>query len=150
MTCITSLMHTRVQTVDAASSVAEVEALFISGQVSCVPVTCGNGGVIGVISSTDMMRFHATRYDAASTRAGQLCSHRPIVVKPQATLAEVAAEMVARRIHHAVVAEGRRVLGVVSSLDFVSRFRAQAVAAAGAAGGSGACEPGKASGVAQA
>ncbi len=120
---IDSLMQTLVQTVDIDDSVAQIETFLATQRRSWVPVTNGEGQVIGVISASDLLKFHAEQRDPQAVRAWQLCTYRPIIVGPQAALADVAAEMVARHVHHVVVAEGPRVLGVVSSLDFVARFR---------------------------
>lgn len=119
---IALLMQTHVQTVAMDDTVAQVEALLAAERRSWVPVTEGNGTVIGVISASDVLQFHAQQRDAHAVYAWQLCTYKPVVVEPQAALADVAAQMVERHIHHVVVAEGGQLRGVVSSLDFVARF----------------------------
>ncbi len=118
---IASLMQSRVQTVDMDATVAEVEACLAAEHRSWVPVTEG-GRVMGVISASDVLQFHAQGRDAQTVHAWQLCTYKPVVVPPEADLADVAAEMIERHIHHVVVAEGAQVRGVVSSLDFVAHF----------------------------
>ncbi|MCE2657781.1 MAG: CBS domain-containing protein [Rubrivivax sp.] len=119
---IASLMQSHVQTVAMDDTVAQVEAFLVAEHRSWVPVTEGDGTVVGVISTSDVLQFHAQQRDAQAVPAWQLCTYKPVVVPPQAGLAEVAMQMVERHIHHVVVAEGTQVRGVVSSLDFVARF----------------------------
>lgn len=78
--------------------------------------------MLGVIGAADLMRFRAQGLAGPAVRAWQLCTYKPIVVGPDATLAEVALLMVERNIHHVVVMETGRLSGVVSSLDFVRTF----------------------------
>jgi len=75
--------------------------------------------VVGVISATDLLQFHAQERDPATVRAWQLCTYKPISVDQATPLGEVARVMVERRIHHVVVTGDAGLVGVVSSLDFV-------------------------------
>jgi CBS domain-containing protein len=117
---IATLMHRGVQAVGIDDSVASVESFLREKALTWVPVTDDQGTVIGVISCSDLLLFHAQQRDAADVPAWQLCSYKPVVVGPQASLPEVAREMVQRRIHHVVVADREQVLGVVSAMDFVA------------------------------
>ena len=119
---IAMLMQPHVRTVAMDFTVAQVEALLAGERRSWVPVIEDNGVVIGVISASDVLQFHAQQRNAQATQAWQLCTYKPLVVEPQAALADVAAQMVERHIHHVVVAERGQLRGVVSSLDFVDRF----------------------------
>ena len=94
----------------------------------------GRGDVVGVVSASDLVGFHAQGRDAAATRAWQMCSYKPIVVDADTPVSVVAALMVERGIHHVVVIQGGGIVGVVSSLDFVRTFAApgQATVAGGA------------------
>ena len=84
----------------------------------------GRGDVVGVVSASDLVGFHAQGRDAAATRAWQMCSYKPIVVDADTPVSVVAALMVERGIHHVVVIQGGGIVGVVSSLDFVRTFAA--------------------------
>jgi len=120
---ITSLMQRPVCSVSMEDSVAQVEALLASKHLSWVPVLePARGEVVGVISASDLVGFHAQGRDAAATRAWQMCSYKPIVVDSETPVATVAALMVERGIHHVIVIDGNGIAGVVSSLDFVRAF----------------------------
>jgi CBS-domain-containing membrane protein len=119
---VAMLMHPGTLSVNMDDSIAAVESVLASRGRSWAPVVDNTGTVIGVISAGDLLSFHAQQRDAQAVQAWQLCSYQPVVVGPQASLAEVAQQMLQRHAHHAVVAEGAQLLGYVSSLDFVARF----------------------------
>jgi CBS domain-containing protein len=119
---VSSLMQRRVRTIDMDDTVAEVEGLLARERLSWAPVTDSAGQVVGVISSTDLLRAHAARQDAAPITAWQLCTYKPITVAPDTPLDDLARLMVAQRIHHGVVKDAEEIVGVVSSLDFVRTF----------------------------
>jgi signal-transduction protein with cAMP-binding, CBS, and nucleotidyltransferase domain len=119
---ISSLMHREVCLVGLDDTAQSVEAQMVAKGLSWVPVANADGVVLGVISSADLLRLHAEGKPFQKVSAWQLCTYKPITVRPDATLSEVASLMVAMNIHHVVVAEGTHIKGVVSSLDFVRTF----------------------------
>ncbi len=119
---ISSLMQHEVYSVSPDDTMQTVEALMVARGLSWVPMVDSSGVVLGVISSTDLLRFHADEKDASVVCAWRICTYKPIMVRPNATLSEVARLMVEARIHHVVVAEGSDIKGVVSSFDFVRTF----------------------------
>ena len=120
---ISSLMQQPVCVVGMDDSVAQIEALFASKRLTWLPVLePGRVDVVGVVSASDLVGFHAQGRDAAATRAWQMCSYKPIVVDAAMPVSMVAALMVERGIHHVVVTDRSGIAGVVSSLDFVRTF----------------------------
>jgi CBS domain-containing protein len=115
-------MQRRVRTIDMDDTVAEVEGMFAREHLSWAPVVAGDGEVVGVISKTDLLRFHANSQDAVPMMAWQLCTYKPITVTADTTIEEVARLMIAHEIHHVVVKDAGKIAGVVSSLDFVRTF----------------------------
>jgi len=118
-TTISSLMQRRVWSVDMDDTIAQVDALLAEHGLSWAPVLDAGRAVVGVISATDLLQFHAQERDPATVRAWQLCTYKPISVDQATPLGEVARLMVERRIHHVVVTGDAGLAGVVSSLDFV-------------------------------
>ena len=118
-TTISSLMQRRVWSVDMDDTIAQVDALLAEHGLSWAPVLDAGRAVVGVISATDLLQFHAQERDPATVRAWQLCTYKPISVDQATPLGEVARVMVERRIHHVVVTGDAGLAGVVSSLDFV-------------------------------
>jgi len=119
---IASMMHTNVRTAGMDDTIASVEQLMKDRELSWVPVLESDGPVLGVISATDLLQFHAQHRDADDVRAWQLCTYKPIAVAPTASIEEVASLMVRHHVHHVVVIEGQALRGVVSALDFVGKF----------------------------
>ena len=119
---IASLMSKDVSCVDMDDTIESVETLMNERKLRWVPVTGSNGKALGVISASDLVRFHADRRDAASTSAWQICTYKPVSVPIDTPLGEVARTMVENDVHHVVVMDGSDIRGVVSSLDFVRRF----------------------------
>ncbi|OOG42981.1 HPP family protein [Polaromonas sp. A23] len=118
---IASLMHREVYTAAPDDTLQSVEAKLVSNGLSWVPVVDG-GNVLGVISSTDLLRHHAGGMLTPKVSAWQLCTYKPVTVRPDATLREVARLMIESNIHHVVVMDGNDIKGVVSALDFVQTF----------------------------
>jgi CBS domain-containing protein len=118
---IASLMHREVFTASPDDTLQSVEAKLAANGLSWVPVVDG-GSVLGVISSSDLLRHHAAGVLSPKVSAWQLCTYKPVTVRPDATLGEVARLMVESNIHHVVVTDGNEIKGVVSALDFVRTF----------------------------
>lgn len=116
---ISSFMERQVWTVDMDDTVAEVESLFARQGLSWAPVLESKRTIMGVISASDLLQFHAQGQDPTAVRAWQLCTYKPITVSPDTPVSEVARLMIQRKIHHVVVTDSDAIAGVVSSLDFV-------------------------------
>lgn len=119
---ISSLMNRQVHVIDMDDTVAQVEALFAREGLTWAPVVEGKRAMLGVVSTADLLQFHARQQDAHAVRAWQLCTHKPITVPQDALVSDVARLMTARNIHHVVVISSTGIAGVVSSMDFVRTF----------------------------
>lgn len=128
-TPISSMMQRSVWTASMDDSIEVVERLVADKGLSWVPVQDPGGAIVGVISASDLLQFHATRRDAKQVCAWELCTYKPVTVTPDADASSVASMMATHGIHHVVVMEGGLLQGVVSSLDFVRRFAAEGAAA---------------------
>jgi predicted transcriptional regulator len=101
-----SISTLMVSSVNMDDTVAQVEALLVSKHLSWVPVLDpSRNEAVGVISTSDIVSFHAQGRDAAATRARQMCTDKPIVVDIGTPVSMVAALMLERGVHHAVVTD---------------------------------------------
>jgi CBS domain-containing protein len=116
---ISTIMHQAVKIINLDDTVAEVETLLNKEGLTWAPVIDETGQVIGVISSTDLLRFHRRERDPINTKAWQMSSYRPICAGPSDTISDVARQMLDKQVHHVAVVDNGRLCGVVSSLDFV-------------------------------
>ena len=125
---VSQYMSSPVLTVPATASLAEVDARLAAHRVSALAVVDAQGGAVGVISRTDLLR--AGHLD----RAGS--SPRQSLRLPEATVAEVmvrapstveeddpihvaAKRMVDERIHRVFVTHGGKLTGVLSTRDIM-------------------------------
>lgn len=122
---ISSIMQRIVNPAGMDDTVEEVERILNTHDFSCVPVVGDNGGVLGILTSRDLLHFHATGKDPKTVYAWEICNYKPIEVSPDTPISEVAALMVNNKIHHIVVATNGSMKGIVSSLDFVRLFLSQ-------------------------
>jgi CBS domain-containing protein len=116
------MMAKTVWTVDTEDTVEKVDAMLISHKVSALPVVDAKGAVFGIVSSLDLLHFHAAKKNPKAVRAWELCTHKPIAVSPQTSVAEVARLMIKNRIHHVLITENGTLRGIVSALDFVEQY----------------------------
>ena len=119
---ISSLMSRDVVTVSLEDTVAEVEACFAEQRIGWAPVVDEHGTLIGVLSTSDLVRFRAGGRDLQSVPAWQLSTYKPIAVSPDTPARAVAQRMLEAGIHHVVVTDDDRIVGVVSALDFVRAY----------------------------
>jgi CBS domain-containing protein len=85
-------------------------------------VVLGAEGVpVGIVTDRDLRaRVVAEGRDAAATPAHAIMSQPLVTLPPDAHAFEAVLEMTRRRIQHIVVLDGPRLLGVVSSRDFLA------------------------------
>lgn len=120
---ISSMMTKQTVSVAMDESITQVENVLRSNNLSAVPVLeRPNGAVLGIISLRDLAHFHFEKKDGDAVHAWEICSYKPLEVKPDALASEVARMMLSRGVHHILVTENRAVVGIVSALDFVRQF----------------------------
>jgi len=122
---ISSIMQEVVTSVGMDATVAEVETLLKSHHISSVPVFESDEVILGLITTSDLMKFQATGRNPGSAKAWEICSYRPFEANPDTPIIDVADLMLTHKIHHVVVVENGSIKGIVSSLDFVKLFAEQ-------------------------
>lgn len=126
---------------------------FIKHGISGAPVIASDHELVGVVSVSDIVKFsnmdESYRRDALrnyyrdscdieldeaslrdwSSRAEYNCTvhqimqHEILTVRPDATMAEVAAVMVKNNIHRVVVTDNKIALGVITSMDILRNLQ---------------------------
>jgi CBS domain-containing protein len=119
---ISHVMSKTVWTAAMEETADKVEDLLSRHSLSAVPVVDEDGGIFGIISAADMLHLHAAKKNPKTIRAWELCTYRPIAVRPETSVGEVARMMIKHKIHHVPVTENGKLCGIVSALDFVERF----------------------------
>lgn len=119
---ISEMMAKTVWTVSTEDTIAKVDTVLTSHKLSAVPVVDAKGDIFGIISSRDLLHFHATKKNPKAVNAWELCTYRPVAVSPETSVAEVAKLMIKNRIHHILITENGSLRGIVSALDFVEQY----------------------------
>ena len=123
---VAELMQRKVKTVGAESTVADAIMSLADAHISGMPVVDGTGKVIGIVSSTDLLTAEAEADDPAarqalfeSTPVRDIMTPRPYTITPDEDVREAACQMLYADVHRLFVAEGDRIVGIVTTTDIV-------------------------------
>ena len=116
----------------------ECEKILLEKAISGAPVVDLQGHLRGVISKTDLVHYHFDRGDEEQDEgetyriqdvagshvvdfnmpsAKDVMTPVPCIAEESSSIAELAALMVRREVHRVVICRGRKVVGIVSSMD---------------------------------
>jgi CBS-domain-containing membrane protein len=142
---IADVMSRDVVCVTKDVSIESLTALFLERGIGAAPVVDAEGYPIGMVSKTDLVREHWQNGDTAEVNdSGEMVDGMHVSEVTRATVADImvaiaftlqedeplsraAAVMAVERVHHLpVVAADGRVVGILSSLDFVRWVAKQA------------------------
>ena len=133
------VMKTPVVSVSPDARLTELEDTLIARRIGGAPVVEG-GRLVGIVSRSDIVRYFTVRramvgvlghrppkekdedgepWESAETHlfVRDIMARDPVVVRPDAPVAEVARLMVTRHVHRVLVTENDHVLGLISALD---------------------------------
>jgi CBS domain-containing protein len=115
---VRELLHGPAATCAPATSVAEAAGLM--RQDTAVIVLDGDGAPLGIVTDRDLrIRIVVARRDAAATAVADVMSAPVVTIAAGALAFEALLEMTRRQIHHLVVVEDGRPVGVLASDDVV-------------------------------
>jgi len=108
------IMKSRVITVTPHQTAAHVKELFANNKINIVPVVGPNKDVLGVVSSADLMQ------KIPEGRPVSKIMTEKVYTIPRYGDVELAARMMRKhRIHHLVVTDEQKLVGVLSSFDLL-------------------------------
>jgi CBS domain-containing protein len=125
---VAELMQPNVRTISSEASVAEVVTSLADGHISGLPVVDKGGRIIGVVSATDVLTAEAEAESATEavgrdlmldTSVRDIMTPRPFTVMSDEDVREAARQMLYAEVHRLFVAEGDRLVGVISTTDIV-------------------------------
>jgi CBS domain-containing protein len=119
MRLVRDIMATNVQTLHRATIISEVEKVFLTHNISGAPLMDDTGTAVGFISKSDISRFDSTGDDPFYARAYEIANPKLIATEPSASVEEAAQLMLDEHVHHLVVLDGQKMVGVLSAFDFV-------------------------------
>lgn len=119
-----ALMSTDPIVIKADAPLTQAAELLERHHIHGLPVVDAFGGVVGVVSQTDMLRARTTddlwsRWPGLKVR--HLMSSPALTISAEADVAEAASRMELERVHRLVVVgpDGRSPVGVLSTTDLV-------------------------------
>jgi CBS domain-containing protein len=120
---VKEFMKAPVSTCVLQADVGKVRDLMRQKGFSAVPIVEIKGEQIlirGIVTNTDLMGAFDDNVPIE-----QVMTHGVYVIDPESTAQEAAKMMLNHRIHHLLVIEETRIIGMLSSLDFVSLIASQ-------------------------
>ncbi len=108
-----------VVTVAETMPLKEITILFKEKKITGAPVVDANGELVGVISETDIIRKTTSIGAWSPSTAGQIMTRNAVTVAPDEALQRVCELMYNRRIHRVVVAEGKQIRGIITTMDIL-------------------------------
>jgi CBS domain-containing protein len=118
---ITSLIGAPVADTRPDASLVEVAVGLQAAGVGALIVRDGDQPT-GIVSERDLVAAIATGRDLATTRASEIAHDTLVWCDAEATVAEVAAEMMENYVRHVLVEEEGRLVGVVSARDLLGAY----------------------------
>ncbi|HEY7614423.1 MAG TPA: CBS domain-containing protein [Gemmatimonadales bacterium] len=125
---VAELMQPNVRTISSEACVADVVVSLADGHISGLPVVDKGGRIIGVVSATDVLTAEAEADSVSSAEGRELMAEtpvrdimtpRPYTVAPGEEVREAARQMLYADVHRLFVAQGDRLVGVISTTDIV-------------------------------
>lgn len=124
---ILQLKGAEVFSVRPDSSIADAVKVLNDKNIGAVIVKDEKDQVVGILSERDVVRrLGANGEGAMALKVSECMTANPFTCSPDASVDELMAQMTDKRVRHLPVAEGGRVIGVISIGDVVKRKIEQA------------------------
>ena len=119
---VSLLIGAPVARVRAEANLRDVAAVMVERCVGALVVGERQGLAAGIVSERDLVRALAEARDPLTTRAGDIASTRLLWCDADATIAEVATEMMDAYVRHILVEDRGRLVGIVSARDVLGAY----------------------------
>jgi CBS domain-containing protein len=123
LTSVSMLIAAPVAKVAPEATIFEVADAMTAASVGALVVS-DDDGAAGIVSERDIVGALAKRRDPATTRARDVASTTLVWCDAEATVAEVAEEMMERYVRHVLVEDRGRLVGIVSARDVLGAYAA--------------------------
>ena len=113
-------------TLPAEASVQEACQIMREHRIGAIPVTDENGGLLGLFTGRDAVtRVLAEALDPRQTQLSEVMTPRPDTLHPKARAIDALRLMQDGGFRHVPIAEGEKLVGIVSFADFNGLERAR-------------------------
>lgn len=123
---VSEIMATDLQVVTQDSTVGDAVLVLTEEHITGLPVVDSKGGLVGVLSTTDVLQATAEKDDAEAreelfrdTQVAEIMTPRPETVSPGTDVREASARMLSLEVHRLFVEDNGRLVGVISQTDVV-------------------------------
>jgi CBS domain-containing protein len=116
MTTVAEIMATALFSIDPTTTVAEAATVMGERRIGSALVMDGDR-LLGIFTERDIVRALGQHFDAAGHEVAEWMTPDPVSVSPSTPVDDALKLMLDRGFRHLPVAEGERVLGVVSMRD---------------------------------
>lgn len=124
------VMVTPVMTVSPSMSIDELEGVLTAEGIGALPVQSESGNIIGFVGKTDILKAAGLQKSgkfseifAAVPIVSDIMSHEVAQVSPDASVRSVAAMMIDQHVHHVLVIDERKIVGIISTFDLLDLVR---------------------------
>ena len=117
---VARLMSTDLHTVTPDALVEEAAALLLENDISSVLVVDDDGGLVGILTSTNFVDIVAKSQPKAETTVERYMTADPITASAQDDVSAVAATMLEHGFHHVPVVDGDTPIGIITTSDFAA------------------------------
>lgn len=118
MPSVSTIMTTEVQTIDRGGSLRDAARLMQERDIGDVIVVADDGDACGIVTDRDIVvRAVAEGRDPDDTRVDEICSHHLVTVSPADDADRAAQLMREHAVRRLPVADGGRIIGIVSLGD---------------------------------
>ena len=119
---IREVMIKNVATVGAGALVPEASKIMSEREIGSI-VVVEEGKPIGIATERDFLkRVLAKDKDPRTVKIGEVMSSPVITISPKSSVADAIALMRKKNVRRLVVVEGEKVVGIVTSKDFMEYF----------------------------
>jgi CBS domain-containing protein len=118
---VSLLIGAPVASVASDATISEVADAMVAASVGALIVDDGDGPA-GIVSERDIVGALARRRDPSTTRARDIAHTTLVWCDAEATIAEVATQMMDCYVRHVLVEDGGRLVGIVSARDLLGAY----------------------------
>jgi CBS domain-containing protein len=118
---VDQLMSRPVETVSPTATVRDAARTMTERDVGAVVVVDGEGGIEGVLTTTDLARLIG-RGESSESAVAEFMRTPVITTTRDTPVHEVAGTMMDNLIHHVPVVDGEEVVGIITTLDLTAHL----------------------------
>jgi signal-transduction protein with cAMP-binding, CBS, and nucleotidyltransferase domain len=106
-------------TMNFKNSVLDIARKMLAENVSSIPITDDEGGIIGILTERDMIKIIANELSPGGISAMSLMSFPTVRVKKTAPIEEAAKIMATKKLRHLIVEDtyGKDIVGIITVTD---------------------------------